>query len=420
VPASAQESGGSVLIRNARVFDGEQVIGVRDVLVRDGRIASMAADIAAPQGTEVVDGTGKTLLPGLMDAHVHVFPTAAEDALRFGVTTEFDMFTLSEPATTAARRAQRISFGRTDKADVWSAGLGVTLAGAHPTGLAKNMGVDLPTLPDDGDAAAFVIKQVEQGSDYIKLFQDSSPREGKPRFPEYSHRQLRAIVDASHEAGRKVIVHVSQEKDASAVFALGADALAHMFDDKPAGPDVVRLARKRRATIIATLSVLAGASGDPTSQTLTSDPAIKRFLSPAQTGMIAQTFPRPRPAVLTNALESVRRFHAAGVRVLAGTDAPNPTTAHGPSIHAELELLVRAGMTPAQALAAATSHVADFFGTSDRGRIAPGKRADLLLVDGDPVRDVTATRRISVIWKNGYPVDRAGMPGMPSTPGAKP
>lgn len=417
-PVSAQETGGSVLIRNARIFDGERPVGTRDVLVREGRIARVAAKIVAPQGTPVIDGTGKTLLPGLMDAHVHVFPTAAEDALRFGVTTEFDMFTLSDPAATAARRAQRISFRRVDAADVWSAGLGVTLPGAHPTGLAKSMGVDMPTLPDDGDAAAFITAQIAQGSDYIKLFQDSSPREGKPRFPEYSERQLGAIIGASHKAGRKVIVHVSQEKDASTVFALDADALAHMFDDQPAGPDVVRLARKRKVAIIATLSVLAGASGDPISQTLTSDPAIKPFLSPAQLGMIGQKFPRTRPAVLTNALESVRRFHAAGVRILAGTDAPNPTTAHGPSIHAELELLVRAGMTPGEALAAATSHVADFFGMSDRGRIAPGKRADLLLVDGDPVRDVTATRRIFAIWKNGYPVDRRRMPVMPPMPGS--
>jgi len=412
-PAFAQAGGGSVLIRGVRVFDGEKSLGARDVLVIDGRIARIARTIRAPAGVAVVEGRDRTLLPGLMDAHVHVFPTAAADSLRFGVTTEFDMFTLSDAATTAARRSQRVSFRRTDEADVWSAGRGVTLPGAHPTGLAKGMGMAIPTLPEEGDAEAFVKAEVAEGSDYIKAFQDASPRDGKPRFPEYSERQLGAIVDAAHGADRKVIVHVSQEKDAAVAFRLGADALAHMFDDRPASPATVKLAKEKNATIIATLSVLAGASGDTISEKLTADPAIRPFLSPIQTGMLAQKFPRTRPSVLTNAIESVRRFHAAGVRVLAGTDAPNPTTAHGPSIHAELELLVRAGLTPSAALGAATSKVADFFGVGDRGRIGTGKRADLLLVEGDPTKDIARTRYIVSIWKNGFLVDRAKLPSMP-------
>jgi imidazolonepropionase-like amidohydrolase len=348
-----------------------------------------------------------------MDAHVHVFPTAAEDALRFGVTTEFDMFSLADPATIAARRAQRETFAKTIAADVWSAGRGVTLPGAHPTGLAKSMGVDIPTLSEDGDAAAFVQKEAAEGADYIKIFQDASPRDGKPRFPEYSERQLGAIIGATHAAGRKAIVHVSQEKDAIVAFRLGGDALAHMFDDRPASASTVQMAKDKNVTIIATLSVLAGASGDASGRKLSEDAAIKPFLSPAQAGMIAQSFPRTRPSVLLNALASVRSFHLAGVRILAGTDAPNPTTAHGPSLHGELELLVRAGLTPAEALRAATSHVADFFGTTDRGRVAVGKRADLLLVDGNPLSDITRTRQIVGIWKNGYPVDRAAKPMMP-------
>ena len=417
-PAFAQEDGGSVLIKGARIFDGEKSLSPRDVLVTDGRIARVSRTIRAPEGIVTIDGRGKTLLPGLMDAHVHIFPTAAADALRFGVTTEFDMFTLSDPATAAARRSQRASFRHTREADVWSAGRGVTLPGAHPTGLAKSFGVDIPTLAETGDAKAFVNAEVAEGSDYIKAFQDTSPRDGKPRFPEYSERQLGAIINAAHGAGRKIIVHVSQEKDAALAFRLGADALAHMFDDKPASPVTVQLAKQNNATIIGTLSVLAGAAGDKTGERVAADPAIEHFLSPAQKGMLAQKFPRTRATVLLNALESARRFHRAGVRILAGTDAPNPTTAHGPSMHAELELLVRAGMTPSEALRAATSNVADFFQLEDRGRIAPGKRADLLLVRGDPATDITRTRNIVQVWKNGFAVDRTKLPTMPSVPRA--
>ena len=109
------------------------------------------------------------------------------------------------------------------------------------------------------------------------------------------------------------------------------------------------------------------------------------------------------------ALETVRRFHEAGVVVLAGTDAPNAGTAHGISMHRELELLVRAGLTPAEALAAGTSHPADRFGLDDRGRIAPGKRADLLLVRGDPTTDILATREIVAIIRGGVLVDREAL-----------
>src|SRR5690606_33101637 len=103
---------------------------------------------------------------------------------------------------------------------------------------------------------------------------------------------------------------------------------------------------------------------------------------------------------------NVAALHAAGITVLAGTDAGNPGTAHGASLHGELALLVRAGLTPEQALRAATSAPADAFGLTDRGRIAVGQRADLVLVDGDPLSDITATRQIVRLWKNGVAVDR--------------
>jgi hypothetical protein len=102
----------------------------------------------------------------------------------------------------------------------------------------------------------------------------------------------------------------------------------------------------------------------------------------------------------------VRALHAAGISVLAGTDAGNPGTAHGASLHGELALLVRAGLSPEQALRAATAAPAEAFGLGDRGRIAVGQRADLVLVDGDPLADISATRNIVRIWKNGVAVDR--------------
>ena len=416
-PAPAQEAPPPVLIRGARVFDGERIVGVRDVLLEGGRIVRIGTGLEAPAAADIVDGAGKTLLPGLMDSHVHVFPSAPADALRFGVTTEFDMFTLAPPELVAARRAQRESYGRTDEADVWSAGMGVTPPGGHPTQLAKSMGFDVPTLAPADDPAGFVRARIAEGSDYLKIFQDDGTAHGAAAsLTAFPKDRLGAVIAAAMAADRRAVVHVSKLSDAKDAFGFGADAIAHMFQDQPADDAFVALAKEKKATIIPTLSVLAGASADGSAAALAADPAIAPHLSPMQKGMMAARFPRTRPQTLARALESVRKLDAAGVTILAGTDAPNPSTAHGPTMHEELELLVRAGLTPAAALAAATSRPAAFFGTADRGRIAEGLRADLLLVEGDPTADIRATRRIAAIWKNGFAVDRAKLPTPPPPP----
>jgi predicted amidohydrolase YtcJ len=105
--------------------------------------------------------------------------------------------------------------------------------------------------------------------------------------------------------------------------------------------------------------------------------------------------------------EAIRQLARRRVPILAGTDAPAPGQTYGASLHGELALLVRAGLTPMQALAAATSAPARVFRLSDRGRIRPGLRADLVLVEGDPTRDIRATRRIALVWKRGIEVERA-------------
>jgi imidazolonepropionase-like amidohydrolase len=108
----------------------------------------------------------------------------------------------------------------------------------------------------------------------------------------------------------------------------------------------------------------------------------------------------------SRAEDNVRRLADAGVTLLAGTDAPNPGTVFGASLHRELELLVRCGISPAQVLAAATAEPARVFGLADRGRVAAGQRADLVLVSGDPLTDITATRAIERIWRGGIACDR--------------
>jgi imidazolonepropionase-like amidohydrolase len=135
---------------------------------------------------------------------------------------------------------------------------------------------------------------------------------------------------------------------------------------------------------------------------------VEPWLSGTQRYLLEQTpQDRPgRPDFLKIGSANVRRQHAAGVPILAGTDAPIRANANGVSMLIEVSHQVRAGLSPGEAMAAATSVPAREFGLTDRGRIAPGLRADLLLVGGDPTTNITDLRAITAIWKNGHLVDR--------------
>lgn len=400
----------SFAIRQVRVFDGERFIDAANVVVRDGRIAAVGAGVGIPPELRVIDGHGKTLLPGLIDAHVHSWGEARADALRFGVTTELDMFT--DWHALAAAKRERESTARTAQADLWSAGTLATVKGGHGT----EYGMPIPVLAEPQEAQAFVDARVGEGSDYLKIVLDDGSVYGPSmRMPTLRKDTAAALIAAAHKDGKLALVHVATQDDARFVLENGADGLAHVFSDSAATPATIELARKQGRFVVATLSVMASIAGAGEGAKLRDDARIKPFLSASQADMLGRAFGRAHPELLANAVESVRRLHAAGVPILAGTDAGNPGTAHGASLHGELALLTQAGLSPVEALQAATSAPAQRFGLGDRGRIAAGLRADLLLVNGDPAHDITATRDIARIWKNGYALERTAAAAASST-----
>jgi imidazolonepropionase-like amidohydrolase len=388
-------------IVNARVFDGASVVDRATVLVKAGVIEAVSRDLRVPDGVRRVDGEGKTLLPGLIDAHTHAWGDALERALVFGVTTELDMFT--DAGLAASWRDQQRRGLASSRADLFSAGILATAPGGHGT----EYPVKVPTLSRPEEAQAFVDARVAEGSDYIKIIVDDLATFGGGRRPTLDWPTVTALVGAAHARGKLAVVHVATLDAGRRALEAGADGLAHVFADRTADRAFVDLARERRAFLIPTLSVVASIGGDTArARALLADPVIAIYAGDTERRTLEASFPMKSSVRLENARASVASLAAAGVPLLAGTDAPNPGTAHGLSLHGELQLLVDSGLTPVQALAAATSVPARIFHLSDRGRIAPGLRADLLLVDGDPTRDITATRRIVTVWKGGVAADR--------------
>lgn len=395
------------VVQGARVFDGERDLGIAKVVVRDGRIEAVAPDAHVTAGLEVVDGRGKTLLPGFFDAHVHAWGDAQRDMARFGVTTGLDMHGMGGRAPQL--RAQREALDGHGQADLWAAGYAITAPGGHGT----QYGFPVPAVEDGTDIDAFIGARIDEGADFIKLIiEDLSAYGSTRRLPTLGADQVRATVAAAHARERLAVAHVSTLAAARDAIDAGADGLVHVFADAVADDALVASMHAHGAFIVPTLAVVASTAGSGEGRALAADARIAPQLTAEQRGTLSADFGAANAERLQRALESVRRLHAAGVDILAGSDAPNPGTAHGASVHHELELLVRAGLSPAQALAAATALPARRFGIGDRGRIAAGMRADLVLVDGDPLADIAATRAIAAVWKNGHRLARDANAGV--------
>ncbi len=396
----------SFSINAVRVFDGQQVLENQTVLVRDGLIAAVGQALEIPADLQSIDGAGKTLLPGLIDSHVHLFGTARQDALRFGVTTAIDLF--SDQSKLSDYRASREQLGQQNVADIYSAGSLITAPGGHGT----QFGIPIPTLSNAADADAFVAARQAEGSDFIKVvYENGSEYDGS--IATLDRATLQAVLAAARQRGLLSIVHVSTLEFAKHALQAGADGLAHVFSDLTADQELLDLARQHNAFVIATLAVQASVAGQSQIDRWLALPAVDQQLSQVQRNSLSSAFPNAYPDVIDTALRSVASLHAAGVRILAGSDAPNPGTAHGIGLHQELWWLTRAGLSPQQALRAATADVADVFGLSDRGRIAAGLRADMVLVEGNPLNDIDATVNIAGVWKNGYRIVRTNQLAAP-------
>lgn len=396
--ARAQDATTPYAIINVRIFDGTRVIPKGTVVFQGNRIAAVGADVQPPRGAKIIDGTGDTVLPGFIDSHNHNWGESLQRALVFGVTTELDMFTAVDFARD--RRAEQAKNGAADRADLYSAGTLATAPGGHGT----EYGMTIPTLTRPEEAQAWVDARIAEGSDYIKIVIEDGAPYGRT-IPTLDQATVTALVAAAHKRGKLAVVHISTEDGAKEAIEAGADGLAHIFTDRAPEPGFAALLKEHKAFVIPTLTVVESTTGAASGKALPDDPRLAPYLQSDEVENLRKGFPG-RKLDFQNALATVRQLAMAGVPILAGTDAPNPGTAHGASLHRELELLVQAGLSPTEALVAATSTPARIFGLKDRGRLAEDLRSDLVLVKGDPTTDITATRDILRIWKTGHEVQR--------------
>lgn len=405
---TARAQGGYTYIRAARLFDGraEKLQENVSVLVRGGKILSVGRDVPVPQGAAVIDLGPLTLMPGLVDAHTHVVLHAGDyDAQILRETPEYRAIV----ATNTARLT--LEAGVTTVRDLGNEGAGfadVALRDAvakgvvpgprilaaiqpvTPTGAYRLVGyspyTQTPPISYAADGPSEVRKQVrrlvEQGADVIKIYMESYEKrqlsaELLTGALNYSPEELKAAVEEAHKAGVRVAAHTYSDEAARMAVEAGADSVEHGLYLRE---ETFRLMAQKGVYYVPTLLVYE----------LWRDGKIFGGISPENKVKLANT--------VREHTETFRRALASGVKIAFGTD-----TFEQPGTNAqELELMVRYGMRPADALRSATSTSAALLGLGEvTGAIEPGKSADLIAVEGDPLADVRAVQRVSFVMREG-------------------
>jgi imidazolonepropionase-like amidohydrolase len=410
-PALAAPPSGPLAIVDVGVIDGTGAPRQphRTVLVRDGRIQAVKpAGAPVPKGYRRIDGRGMTLIPGLWDMHVHSLwdPSAPKVFLprfvAYGVTSVRDM-----GGNEAGWRAGRDFMA--DSPD-WAPRLyaaGMILDGPRPVQAEVSIAV-----ADAAEARAAVDQLADEGADFIKVY-TLLPREA-----------FLAAADEARKRGLRIVGHLPASVSVDEAIAAGMSDIEHMVaetggycprdNEAACGPIFVRLAAARIAqTPTLRVRQVRATLADPLGWA--SDPDLALMPAVVRRDWLAELAGRDPAKVELNARRKADFAHEdwmatglirAGAPILVGTDSGTSFVYPGRSLHEELMLLCQAGLTPLQAIAAATGQAADFMGANS-GYVLPGRDADLVLLAADPSREIANTRRIVAVVRLGVLHDRA-------------
>ncbi|KAI6870866.1 hypothetical protein KC343_g2854 [Hortaea werneckii] len=405
----------SFLITDVRIFDGEEVIAeAGSVLVENGKITKVSTSSSISFDGPTYSKPGHTLLPGLIDAHIHANngnTVALPQSLRFGVTTVCD---LHNEYFNIQKLRQQIKGG--DCADLKTTSYAATIENGWPmfVVLALHDSPEVreeishwPKLTTPETGRQYVQDRVKESVDYIKLMHESGKFLGKT-IDKPSLELQKAIITEAHAHGLKTIAHSTSLQDTLEILSCGVDGLAHTFIDQAPTTELIEAYKKNDAHCNPTLACMGSATteGQAQQEKFAHDPRVRELLGEEERERMCacMSFAKASGGKVEHAYETVRRLKEAGVPVIIGSDSAAPAvgTAWGLSAHHELSLFVHeCGFTPLEALRAATSLTASRFNFHDRGRIQEGLRADLMLVQGDPTREIDHTLDLRGVWTRG-------------------
>jgi imidazolonepropionase-like amidohydrolase len=430
VPEGASGGNGPLLLAGARVItgDGTTVLVSADILVRDGLVAAVSVPgRLSATVARVVPLAGKTVIPAIINPHGHIgymrgAATSPQnysrdnilDHLRrlayYGVSVFQSLGTDRHGTEIALRDEQRAGkLGDEDLAQLLTAGTGIVAPDPRGGNGGPAFAADvMHEAADADDARAYVRALAARHVDAVKFWVDDRDGTTAKLGPDV----YTAIIDEAHAHGLKAAAHIYTLDDAKAVIRAGADILAHMPRHPGADDELTDLLISHGTAAFSSMSIQW-----PAGEAWLDDPALAETVSAdaiaAMREQVRAKAPQPLFATVDvyRAMErTMASYLAAGVRVVFSADTGLLGQFPGFAEHRELEALVAAGMPPLQAIHAATQASARLLELdSARGTIETGKRADLLVLDGDPLVDIASTRRIHAVYLAGRRVDRDGL-----------
>jgi imidazolonepropionase-like amidohydrolase len=417
----------TVLLRDVRLIDGTGAPPREHVslLLRNGRIEKIGETMIVPSGVQVRELAGKTVMPGLISAHSHlglIVDDAESSATgytrenvtaqlkqfeRYGVTTILSLG-LNRDLVYELREEQRA--GRLGGATIFTAGRGIGVPGGAPPLLAATDQIYRPDTVDE--ARKEVDEMAAHHADIVKIWVDKV----HGMMPEMTPEIYKAVIDEAHRKHVRVAAHEYALEDAKRLVASGVDVLAHSVRDQVVDDAFVQSMKQHKVWYVPTFTVdesfFVYAERPEFMQTAFFQQAagpklLAKFNAPEYVEKINQG---PQTAQhrkdFAVGQQNLKRLFDVGVNVGFGTDSGAlPGRIPGFAEHRELELMVQAGLTPMQAITAATGENAKLLHATDRGTIAAGRRADLLILDADPLVDIRNTRKIFAVYHDGRSVD---------------
>jgi imidazolonepropionase-like amidohydrolase len=411
-----------VAITGVRLIDGTGADPIENavILIEDGVITAAGADVDPPEGADIRDHAGATVIPGLISAHNHVGMVDGMDAgghkytreiieaelaqyRRYGVTTTTSLGNNPELFLEIREDAQA---GRLDGADLYGTYQGIGAPdGAPPIDVTDDQ-IHRPRTADEARAA--VDGMAEAGGDLVKIWMDDLHGDAERLTPEV----YTAVIETAHGHGLRVAAHVHDLEEAEAMIAAGADILAHGIRDAEVPAEFAAALAERGTWYIPTLQLDEATFVWADAPDWTGEPFVRAGMHPDLIATVEQEdwreatlgedgTDRAREALAMNQ-RNLAILHQAGVPIGFGTDSgATPLRVIGVAEHRELELMVEAGLSPMDALVIATADSARLLNLDDRGTLEPGRRADLVILSGNPLDDIANTRTIIEVWQRG-------------------
>jgi imidazolonepropionase-like amidohydrolase len=392
VPALAQAPTATAF-EGARLIMGDGRAPIENAtLVVDGAHiiqAGAAADVRVPPGAARVNLAGKTVMPALIDTHTHLSQTREgltqdlKQRAYYGVSAAMSMGT-AETTAELEMRGQTVP----GMARLFTAWRGITRP--EP---GRTMGPIWIDTEADGRKA--VDDLVAHKVDIIKIWVDD--RDGK--FPKLTPALYSAVIDEAHKNGFRATAHIFTLEDAKGVLRAGIDAFAHSVRDRDVDDEFMALVKQHPNLVVNPNLPDRGVKTDIS--------WLRASLPAAEMAKLEQAnTDRPKAQEFYGIqARNLAKLSAAGVHIVLGTDGNTPWAPH-----VEMADMVAAGMTPAQVIVASTKNAAEFLRMTDAGTLDPGKSADFLVLDANPLDDITNTRRISAVYLRGAAVDRTRAP----------